>query len=312
MKHEDIELRDLRYFVALAEELHFGHAALRLAMTQPSLTKALQRLEKQLGVELFYRSRRRVELTHAGMVFLQGARRTIAEADNAYKRARVADRGEVGRLRLGFVASATHRLLPGLLREFRNECPAIVLELHELNTSSQIQAFRSGQIEVGLVRPPVWDEGLEERTISQEPFVVALPKDHPLASSTRPINLKQLAVEPLVLFPREITPGFYDHVVGLCHAAGFEPRIVHECTSFSSSIALVSGGVGVALIPHSLAPRLEDLGGVYRKIRANTVYADWAVVWRRGLEQEQPQLKAFLSIAQRIGDSATLVTASVG
>lgn len=300
MRHEEIELRDLRYFVALAEELHFGHAATRLAMTQPSLTKAIQRLERQLSVQLFLRNRRRAELTHPGIVFLEGARRTIAEADNAWKLARIAEKGEVGHLRLGFVSSATYGLLPTLLRKFREDFPAVILELHELNTASQIQAFRVGRIEVGLVRPPIWEEGLRQETILEEPLVLALPRDHRLAGTKASVSVNELATEPLVLFRREITPGFYDHVVGLCHAAGFEPHIVHECTSFSSSIALVAGGVGVALIPTSLIPHLEHLGGTYRKIQPNTVLASWAVVWRQGLEEEQPQLRGLLSIARGV------------
>lgn len=299
MRYEDMELRDLRYFIAVAEELHFGHAATRLSITQPSLSKAIQRLENQLGVRLFYRSKRKVELTSAGSTFLEGARRIVAEAGSASRMAHLAGSGQVGSLRVGFVSSATFTILPALLREFRQIYPLVVLEFHELTTSAQMHAFRSGHIDVGLVRPPVWEESLEQRIIFDERLIIALPPNHPLSKDRDVLDLKSLAFEPFVLFSRDITPGFYDALIGSCHDAGFDPRIVHECNSFVSAIALVAGGVGVSLIPRSMAPQLERLGGVVKEIEED-VSVEWAAVWPTGLDEMRPHLQGFLAATERL------------
>lgn len=298
MRPEDIELRDLRYFVAVAEELHFGKAAARVSLAQPSLSKAIQRLEQQLDVKLFHRSTRQVELTDAGAMFLDGARRTIAEAKNAARRAQLAATGHVGILSVGFVGSATYDILPALLRQFRDDYPQVVLELHELNTTSQIHALQTGVIDVGLVRPPVWDETLEQVPLFEEPFVIGVPGDHPLAGPSDPVSLDVLADEELVLFRRGITPGFFDTVIELMHEAGFDPNIVHECTSFASIIALVSGGMGVSLLPRSLTPHLERLGGVVRELDDQEALARWAVVWSPSHQADRANLKEFVSVAQ--------------
>ena len=245
-----MELRHLRAFLAVAEELHFGRAAQRLHMSQPPLSQQVQRLERELGVELFRRNRRRVELTPAGSALVPEARRTLAAAERAAAVVASVAAGASGRLTLGFIGSTAHGVLPRLVRALREDAPDLEIALVEASTAQQIELLRLGQLDAGLVRPPILAAGIELEIVGVEPLRAVLPDDHPLAGRAS-VELSELAGEPFVLFPRSIGPGLYDQIVGLCRAAGFSPEVVYESAATSTMVAMVEAGVGVAVLPAS-------------------------------------------------------------
>ena len=236
----------------MAEELHFGRAAARLHVSQPPLSQQVQRLERELGVELFRRNRRHVELTAAGSALVPEARRTLAAADRAVAAVAAVAAGSAGRLAIGFVGSTAQGVLPGLVRALRARAPGIEISLLEANTGLQVELLRLGQIDAGLVRPPIQAAGIEVEIVGREPLRAVLPYDHPLAE--RPsVDLAALADDPFVLFPRSIGPGLYDQIVGLCRAAGFSPDVVYESAATATMVAMVEAGVGVSVLPVSHA-----------------------------------------------------------
>lgn len=289
-----MELRKLRYFVVLAEELHFGRAARRLHNTQPPLSMAIQSLEDELRVKLFTRAPRRVTLTHAGATFLEQARTLLARAEDAIEQARAADRGEVGRLKIGFMSATIYTLLPPLLREFAARFPAVKLELRELAMPQQLVLLRNGEIDVGFLRPPVEDAELEAETVLRESLVVALPRGHRLAKLRR-IPARRLAPEPFVLFQRQ--PGLVLHhlVLRFCIQNGFTPRVAQEATQSHAVVGLVSAGIGLALVPESVQrTRMRDVE--YRPLLEKSPPVETALAWRR--DDASPALAAFRKTTQ--------------
>jgi DNA-binding transcriptional LysR family regulator len=240
----------MRAFVAVAEELHFGRAAVRLHVSQPPLSQQIRRLEDELGAELFRRNRRHVELTAAGAALLPEARRTLAAAGRAAAAVAAIAAGSSGRLALGFVGSTAHGVLPQLVRALRERAPEIELAFVEANSAQQIELLRLGQIDAGLVRPPLQAPGIEIEIVGAEPLRAVLPDDHPLAGREA-IELAELAGEPFVLFPRSIGPGLYDQVVALCRSAGFSPHVAYESAATTTMVSMVEAGVGVSLLPAS-------------------------------------------------------------
>ncbi|MBW3630457.1 MAG: LysR family transcriptional regulator, partial [Gemmatimonadetes bacterium] len=222
-----IEIRHLRYFVALAEERHFSRAAERLHIAQPGLSQQIQSLEAQLGVELIDRTRRRVELTAAGQALHEEGRRALAEFDRVLEYTRRVGRGKVGRLRIGVIASAIYNVLPGALREFRQRCPEVELIVHEMTTPVQVDAMKAGEIDVGLMRLPYATDDLETRPILEERLAVVLSERNPLAE-LKEMPLTALADQPHIIFPAAPRPSWADFVLKVCRQAGFEPRVVQE------------------------------------------------------------------------------------
>ena len=262
-----MELRQLRYFVAVAEELHFRRAAERLHISQPPLSQQIRALEDELGFALLIRTRRRVELTPAGEAFLRDARALLGELDGAVATARRIDAGQTGRLRIGFVGSALLSIVPGTVERFRASRPGVAIELRERSTVDQLRAVSAGVIDVGLVRPPIDDEsGLRAEIVLRERTVAALPTAHPLAALAR-VPLRRLAVEPLVLFPREQAPGFHDLLIEALAAAGSPagPRVIQYAPEMLTIIGLVATGLGVSLVPASVS-RLALDGVAYRPV----------------------------------------------
>lgn len=246
-----MELRHLRYFVAVAEELHFGRAAARLHISQPPLSQQIKALEGEVGVELFHRTRRTVSLTDAGKAFLPAARATLDQAQRAETLARDVAAGRQGRLAVAFVTSASYSILPDAIRGFRSAFPGVDLTLREMIPSDQIQALTRQEVDVGLLRPPLKERGIIARTVLEEPLVAALPVDHVLAK--RPsVLLEQLRSEDWVLFPRRHGPGLFDTIAAACRAAGFSPQVRHEPNDMQSVLAHVAAGLGVSLLPSSL------------------------------------------------------------
>jgi DNA-binding transcriptional LysR family regulator len=291
-----MELRTLRYFVVLADELHFGRAAQRLAITQPPLSLAIQRLEDEMGVTLLARTRRRVALTHAGSTFLEQARAILARADEAVQLARAADRGDVGRLTIGFMSASIFTLLPAVLREFAARHPGVRLDLRELTLPQQIAALRTGNLDVGFVRPPVTDAELTATPLLEEPLRVALPAGHPLTAAKR-VRARLLAQQPFVMFQRSPGLVLHDLVLGFCLQQGFAPRVAQEASQTHAVVGLVSAGIGVALVPAS-AEAIRLRGVEFRPLAEKSPPVGTCLAWRRG--DASPALRAFTATAQRV------------
>lgn len=290
-----MELRHLRYFIAVAEELHFSRAAERLHIAQPPLSQQIRALEEELGVQLFERTKRRVQLTEAGLVFLAETRQVLAQVEQAVRAAQRASRGEIGRLAVGVNSSATHSFLPEILRVFRERFPFVELVLHELASSQQVQGIRDNRIDIGFLwLPNINDSALSFMPIWREPVIVALPETHPLANLPE-IPLKALAGESFVLPPHQLGPGFYSQIISLCQQAGFSPKVVQEAMLVQTIVSLVAGGVGVALVPASLQS-LQRVGVVYKALQGQTPELEMAVVWRQ--DNSSQILQEFLEVVR--------------
>jgi DNA-binding transcriptional LysR family regulator len=260
-----MELRQLRYFVAVAEELHFRRAAARLHISQPPLSSQIRQLEEEMGCQLLTRTRRRVELTAAGAAFLHDARALLSELDGAVATARQIDAGQTGRLRVNFVGSALLSIVPGVVQRFRAARPGIELELRERSTVEQLRALAAGVIDVGLVRPPIEDEdGLRIDVVMRERTLAALPAGHSLAALRR-VPLARLAAEPFVMFPRAQAPGFHDLLIGSVAAGGAPVRVVQYAPEMLTIIGLVAAGIGISLVPASVSALTLE-GVTYRPV----------------------------------------------
>jgi DNA-binding transcriptional LysR family regulator len=290
----DIELRHLRYFLAVAEELHFGRAAQRLGIAQPPLSQQIQRLEQVVGARLFERTSRRVQLTDAGRTLMAEARPVLAAAQAAVESARRAARGETGELRVAFAATVMFLDLPRVIREFRQRYPGVHLDLREMPTGPQLQALRQGDIDIGFVREPSPDPALEIVTVMREPLRIAVNKSHPLAA--RPtLAVRDLAGEPFVLFPEVLAPGLYAQVIGLCRGAGFVPNIIEESRELYTSVSLVEAGVGVSILPASVE-KLGWRGVRYRAIPSAAAETRIAAAWRK--DRVRPVVEAFMGVVR--------------
>lgn len=260
-----MELRHLRYFVAVAEERHFGRAAARLHMAQPPLSQQIRALEAELGVQLLHRTTRKVELTPAGTAYLARAHVVLAEVDAAAHEARQVAAGMVGRLVVGCVGSATYSLLPRLARGLARELPGVEFGFRgEMLVPEQVRALRSGDIDIALLRPPVDDPSLLTSTLRYDRLVVALPEDHPLAARRR-VRIADLAGTDLLVHGRSRSSAMHRQVERLCRDAGFEPRFRAEVAETSTLVTLVAGGLGAAVVPEPITA-LTVPGVVYRPL----------------------------------------------
>jgi DNA-binding transcriptional LysR family regulator len=294
-----MELRHLRYFITVAEELHFGRAAQRLHIAQPPLSQQIRQLEEELGVVLFHRTKRSVQLTDAGQVFLEEAKQVLIQAAQAVQAAQRASRGEIGQLVVSFVSSAAYNVLPKILQAFRARFPEVNLALHELTTDKQLQGLRDGWIDVGFLRPPIEDDTLSLATIFKESLVVALPEIHPLSRQPQ-VPLKALINEFFILFPRPLGPKLYDQIVGLCQQAGFSPNVVQEAIQMQTIVSLVAAEIGIALVPASVQ-NLQRRGVIYKAIQEATPKAEIAVIWRSN--DLSSVLHQFLSVVRSANHS---------
>lgn len=292
-----MELRHLRYFVAVAEDLHFGRAADRLNMTQQPLSRQIRDLEKELGIELFYRTKRTIRLTEIGQLFLIEARKTLTQADLAVMTVQRASRGEIGHLTVGFTGSALNSMLPDIVGCFRNSYPQVELSLKELRTNEQVEALHNGKIQVGLLHPPIADETLIWETIHTENLLAVLPDTHPLAEISNAISIKQLAEEDFILFPRSIGPVLYDRIIATCQKAGFSPRIIQEVMPQQTILGLVSVGIGIGLL-HASVKVLSRKGVIYKPLIEPTPQLELAVAWYR--DSNNPILPSFVKIVREI------------
>jgi len=263
---EEIELRHLRYFLAVADALHFTRAAQQLKIAQPALSQQIRRLEDLLGHPLFLRTTRGVQLTPAGEVLAERARTTLARVEDDLAQVRRVGRGEEGTLSVGFSGSVMFTELPAAIRRFRKRYPKVELQLREMWTSAQVEALRDGSLDLGFLRDGEGNEGLVTRTMLRERFVAVLPERHPLAAK-KTLRVADLKGEPFILFSRVMGPLAYDRTMACCEQAGFVPEIVQFAPQFPTLFRLVAAGIGVSLAPSCMA-RLSVPGAVYREVRS--------------------------------------------
>jgi DNA-binding transcriptional LysR family regulator len=274
-----MELRHLRYLVAVAEQGSFSAAARKLHVAQSAISEQLSDLEQELGVPLFTRSSRKTSLTPAGELFLNEAHRVLEDADHAVEVARRAHRGEVGTLRIGFFAGSVGVNFPRLIRSFRKQHPGVQLSLIEMTSTRQWPALVNGEIDVGFTRrvEPEFRTELLSELIHQDPIVAILPRNHPAAASGQ-VDLRDLAGDPFVLSSRETSPAVFDKVIELCSEAGFSPRIASISTVWSSVALMVQAGEGVSLLPLNQQQfRTRDLA--FRPLKAKNAFVDFVMTW---------------------------------
>ncbi len=298
-----MELRLFRYFLAVAEELHFARAAERLHMAQPPLSRQIRALERELGVVLFHRTKRKVELTGAGMVLLGAARKVLEQVDRAVAIAQQAGRAQIGQLELGYTSTVPYTaLFATVIREYRRALPGVHLALCEMTTGRQLKSLLDGRIDVGFVRLPVRDypKSIELELVMRESFLVVLREDHPLAKAAT-IEIEALANEPLVL--GGIGSGLFNQIDGLCRKAGFQPNVVEEAQQLPAVIALVAAGLGVSIVPKS-AKNLAVEGVVYRPLSTGSDHAEVALAYRRN--ESSSAIHAFIALAVDLAQAANL------
>lgn len=302
-----MELRHLRYFVAVAEEQHITRAAERLHIQQPPLSQQIRALERELNVQLLRRKPRGVELTEAGRAFLTSARAVLAQLDQAVATTRRTARGEEGAICVGFTSSAPfHPLVPRMIRAFREALPRVSLTLEESGTTELIDGIRGEQIDAAFVRTPASDrEGIIVHPLVEEPMVAALPERHALAGegsdAVAPLALRALAGETFVVYRRRSGPGLYDAIIAACHAAGFSPSVAQEAPRIVSTLNLVAAGLGVSIVPESLR-RMQMDGVVYRRLKGRSLpQVPLNIVVRRG--DSAPAVRRFLALARQTAES---------
>jgi len=294
-----MELRHLRYYVAVAEECHFGRAAERLHIAQPPLSQQIRQLEAELGVQLLTRSTRRVELTPAGARYLERARTILAGVDAAGEEAALVAEGRIGRVAIGFTGSATYELLPSLSRRLRLQSPSLELDLRgELLTPSQVTGLLDRTLDVGFLRPPVRVPEIDLHPLRREPLVVVLPESHPQAARTQ-VRLRDLAEEPFISYPSQHRSVVHDAVLDACQAAGFTPQAT-EVAETSTLVSFVAAGLGVALVPASVQ-HLRITGSVYRPLTGAPPMVELAVATRQG--DTSPAVRRVLELARDLIDS---------
>jgi len=287
-----IDLRQLRYFVAVAEELHFGRAAERLGMAQPPLTQQIQKLERALGYRVFSRQARRTTLTEAGLVLLEEARRILFEVDQAIDHARRAGRGETGQLTVGTPPSVMLTRLPAIIRKYRERFPAVRFVLREMSTTEIAAALLAGTLDIGFLREVSACGALPLETVLREFVVAILPAAHPLAAAPR-LRLRQLSKEPFVLFPPQVGAAFYDKLISFCVDAGFTPRVVQEATQWQSVVTFVETGLGVSIAPAGVQ-KFRWKGVAYRQLAG--LETTVSVCWQS--TRDSAAIAAFLNVAR--------------
>lgn len=295
----NIELRQLRYFVTVAEEMHFGRAAMRLHMTQPPLSQTIQSLEAALGVRLFFRTKRSVALTPAGQALLPEAQRLLQQAANLPDLAKRAAAGESGRLSLAFVSTADYSVLPPFLREFREYYPQVQIDLREATTDVQLEDLADGRIDAGLLIPPLPDRlkgDLDYMALLSEQLILAAPHHLKALRGKKTVDLNTLGEMPLIIFPRRIAPAFHDAILGCFRDAGVTPHIGQEAIQMQTIIGLVSAGMGIALVPQSVS-NLKRPGVEYKLLTNPTPMVETGLAWRR--DNASPVLHAFLNLLRK-------------
>ncbi len=299
-----MEFRHLRCFLMLAEELHFGRAALRLAMTQPPLSVAIRQLEASVGAQLFVRSSKSVQLTAAGRALLPEAQALLARARHAMQLAQDVAQGQAGSLRIGFVGAMLYRGLPQMLQPFQRAHPRLRVELRELSSAEQLLELQHDRLDVGFAHLADVPTGLAHILVASQPLVACLPHTHPLAQQPQPaggVLLAQLGEEPLALVSRAVSPDYHDRILALCEQAGWQPQVRHELRHWLSVVSVVSQGLGVALVPEALG-QSGLAGAVFVPLANATPPYETRCLWRAGRDQpdsgNHAALSAFLAVVR--------------
>lgn len=294
-----MELRHLRYFLAVADELHFGRAAKHLNISQPPLSQQIRQLEEELGVQLFQRSKRQVRLTRAGQMFARECRLILAHVERAATVAVQADKGQIGQLTIGTVLSVDslmHRFAVEILQTYARHHPDVRLSLRSLTTPQQIEALRTGRVDVSFLTANLaHDPQLATEPVCSEPLMLALPRSNRL-SARRTVSAKAMAAEPFILLSRHLAPAYHDLVITWFRDRGFSVNAAYESDNFFSTLTLVECGLGVSLLPSSLHDLGRDI--VFRKVPAPTPRLDLLLAYRRDTQSEV--LRSFLAIAREV------------
>jgi DNA-binding transcriptional LysR family regulator len=300
-----MQYRHLKFFIAVAEELHFTRAAARLRVAQPHLSHEIRGLEREIGVKLFMRNNRQVELTSAGRIFLERARSILDATADAARAAQRAERGEIGRLVVGCGSVASYTIVPNAIAKVRRSCPEVEIVLTEYHLDEAVEALRAGRLDVCIVHPPRnVDPTLHVDPIITDPLTVALPNRHPLTKS-QAIKLNHLRTEPWIFWHREIASRAYDEILSACAAEGFEPRVAQRTTRLSTVMCLVGSGIGLSLVPESAA-MLQIKGIVLRRLREPQIKIPLSIVARSN--HKAPALNHFISA---LHDSAKSIKSSM-
>jgi DNA-binding transcriptional LysR family regulator len=306
-----MELRHLRYFVAVAEELNFSRAAGRMYLSQPALSQQIRKLERELGVSLFFRTKNHVELTEAGLALLEGSRRVLVLVEQTARVAREVGGAEVRHLRVGFPEYANHTPVADALQTFRRRYPYVELEEHETftlqETLQQSDKLHRGTLDIGFMLRPEQDELLEIEHVLDIELVAALPEGHPLAGRDE-ISMKDLSDERLILFSRSFHPRSYDYVVRCCRDAGFEPRVVQrkepQLYSGATTYRMVDSGIGVGIVARPVVSGYKQYDVIFKPLRDPAPSLDLVAAWRR--EDPSPNLQAFLEVVRELGGAAAM------
>ena len=272
-----MELRHVRYFVAVAEELNFGRAARRLGISQPPLSQQIQTLEHELGARLFERSRRHVALTKAGEVFYTEAYKLVAQSERVRQLLKRVNSGQVGQLYVAAVGSAFYHILPPILLRFRAKYPEVGFSLRECETSEGASVVRDGALDFAFIRMNDVAPPLKHRPLVEERVLAALPASSRLASRAK-VSLRQIAAEPFVTFARRVSPKYYDSITAAFVRAGVTPEPAYECNSIDAKLGFVACGLGVALVPQSISRRAVQ-GVVYRELKERIPLVSIGLVW---------------------------------
>jgi DNA-binding transcriptional LysR family regulator len=296
MTNEYLELRHLKYFVTVADELHFGRAAERLGISQPPLSQQIHTLELRLGAKLFERKGRGIVLSAAGIALLPRAKGILAQAERAAESVARSQRGELGELHLGLMSSGPFTfVIPRVLARFRERLPDVRLVIHELASSHQIEALEQGVIDIGVMRPEALPSTLGHIELFKDSLTAVMHASNPLAATRGPIHISELANEDFIFYQRHLGVRLYDEVIALCTRAGFSPRILYEVRELPTIIGLISGGFGVAVLPGSVQRMMVE-NVVYRPVAdMDAATAVWAI-YRQ--DTTDPMVGAFLEIAQ--------------
>ena len=291
-----MKLHFLRYFVVLAEELHFGRAANKLAITQPPLSSAIKSLEGELGVQLLIRDSKHVELTQAGRAFLDEVRQILEQVARASNVAKIVAKGMRGRLEIGVTGSLIYREVPAIVRQFNVEMPDVDVVLKEMSSADQLSELLRGQIHAGFVNASTVPPQLASMPMGEDEFVLCLPDDHPNAQS-KTVDLTKLANEQFVMFSRDVAPANHDNVIAIFSRAGIHPKTVHAARQWLTIVAMVANGLGVSLVPSSLA-RSRVSGVRFVKISGQRVLSPALLVWNPAYNL--PTLRSFIECTERI------------
>ncbi|CAN5155966.1 LysR family transcriptional regulator [soil metagenome] len=296
-----MELRHLRYFLAVAEELNFSRAATRVYLSQPALSQQIRKLEDELGVELFRRTQREVELTESGRMLLEGTQQALVQIDQSVRTLREMSGAESSRLKVGFPEYVNHTPLARILQDFQRRSPGVDLEQHELltlqQTLQQIGELKRGTLDLGFLLLPVEDETLELEHVLRIELIAVLPEDHPLAEREE-IPMWELEEEPLILFSRKFHPGCYDYVVGCCKTAGFKPNIVQrnepQLYSGATTYRMVASKAGIGIVVPPMNSPVGVSGVVFRPLTEPALALNLAAAWRQ--DNPSRNLRVFLDV----------------